>query len=143
QRCVLLTLTNNHIVLIGFKHVGKTCIGQKLAKFLNRNFLDLDKELEKAYTKTTLQTFTCRQIMSLHGEPYFRILEAQTLEKIIQSTSCVLSLGGGTSLKSANQKIIKKHLVLHINAPRASVFKRLRREGYPAFFNPHEDPYAL
>ena len=48
---------SNHIILIGFKHVGKTLIGRRLAKDLNKKFIDLDKEVEKLYEKQTSRTF--------------------------------------------------------------------------------------
>ena len=37
-----------HIFIIGPTASGKTTIGKKLAKFLNMNFIDTDKEIEKS-----------------------------------------------------------------------------------------------
>ena len=57
----------SHIILIGFKSVGKTLIGRRLAKTLNKKFIELDREVEKLYKKNHLEPLTCRQIMQTHG----------------------------------------------------------------------------
>jgi len=132
---------SNHIILIGFKHVGKTLIGRRLAKALNKKFIDLDREVEKLYEKNHPEPFTCRQIMQTHGESHYRELESEVLQHVLKSQSSVISLGGGTSLSLTNQEIIKPHVLLHVVAPRGVVFERIMVEGRPAFFDPNEDPY--
>jgi shikimate kinase len=134
-------LPSNHIILIGFKHVGKTLIGRRLAKALNKKFIDLDREVEKLYEKKYLTFFTCRQIMQSHGESNYRELESEALKQILKLQSCVISLGGGTALSPSNQEIIKPHVLLHVVAPRGIVFERIMVDGRPAFFDPNEDPY--
>ncbi|MFH1188136.1 MAG: shikimate kinase, partial [bacterium] len=42
-----------HIILIGFKNIGKTTIGKLLAKRLDIVFYDIDKEVENNYFKQT------------------------------------------------------------------------------------------
>lgn len=131
----------NHIVLIGFKHVGKTRIGRELAKELNKTFMDLDEEVEKLYKKTHLEASTCRQIMRTHGETYYKELESDALQRVLKSQSSVISLGGFTSFCFARQEIIKPDLLLHVVAPCGVVFERIMIKGRPAFFNPNENPY--
>ena len=133
--------SNNHIILLGFKHVGKTLIGRRLAKALNIKFIDLDKKVEKLYEKNYHKPFTCRQIMHSHGESHYRELESEALQQALKLPSCVISLGGGTALSQSNQEIIKSHRLLHVVAPRGIVFERIMVEGRPAFFDPNEDPY--
>jgi shikimate kinase len=130
-----------HIILIGFKHVGKTLIGRRLAKVLEKNFIDLDKQVEKTYYQQTSEKLTCREIMYALGETDYRLLESQTLALVLQTSPSVISLGGGSSLSHFNQAIIKPHLLLHVTAPRGIVFERIMVEGRPAFFNINEDPY--
>jgi shikimate kinase len=131
-----------HIILIGFKHVGKTSIGQQLATCLNKTFVDLDHEIEKQYKENHGISFSCRQIMQSHGELYFRGLESETLEKIIKKEGAVISLGGGTPLSVTNQSLIKPHLLLHVVAPKGVVFERIMVISFPAFFDPSDDPYT-
>lgn len=134
-------IANNHIILIGFKHVGKTLIGRELAKILDKKFIDLDQEVERLYQLRYLKLFTCRQIMQARGEACYRELESEALQEALKSQACVISLGGGTSLSQVNQEMIKTHTLLHIVAPRGIVFERIMVEGRPAFFDPNEDPY--
>ena len=65
------------IILIGFKHVGKTVIGRALADQLKWPFRDLDEAIEQLFTKETQAHKTCRQIMKAHGSAYFRELEKE------------------------------------------------------------------
>lgn len=39
----------NHLVLMGFKHAGKSVIGKHLAQHLRVPYLDLDHQIEKIY----------------------------------------------------------------------------------------------
>lgn len=45
---VEIPLREKNIVLIGFMGVGKTTIGQLVAKKLYRDFIDVDQEIEKS-----------------------------------------------------------------------------------------------
>ncbi len=132
---------NNPIILIGFKHVGKTTIGRHLAKVLNKSFIDLDREVEILHKKNYLETFSCREIMQSHGEHYYRQLESKALQLALKLPACVISLGGGTTISQFNQDLLKPHRLLHVVAPRGIVFERIMIEGRPSFFDPSEDSY--
>ncbi|OGV28214.1 MAG: hypothetical protein A3F18_01685 [Legionellales bacterium RIFCSPHIGHO2_12_FULL_37_14] len=131
-----------HIILIGFKHVGKTHIGKKLAKALHMPFIDLDKEIATYYHAQTGRAFTPRQIVAHHGEKYFRQLETKVLQMVILQKASILSLGGGTPIAKANQKLIKGHKIFHIDAPRGIIFERIMLGGRPAFFDEKLGAYA-
>ena len=66
----------NQIILIGFMGAGKTTIGKALAKSLNREFADTDERIE-ADTGRKIP-----DIFEKEGEPYFRRLETETLQKL-------------------------------------------------------------
>lgn len=129
----------NHIVLIGFKHAGKSVIGKELAKKLHVPFIDLDQKIEILYENKFSKKSTCRQIMQQNGEKFFRYLEMNALSEVIDFQPSIISLGGGTPLAAENQRIIKLCIVIHITAPRGIVFERILMSGQPAFFNPEED----
>lgn len=136
-------MANKHIILFGFKHIGKTVIGKGLAKVIQKNFIDLDNELEKYCDIQHGQFLTCRQIMQLYGEHYYRKQERLVLQKILQLSSAVIALGGGTVLDENNQREIKAHFLLHIVASPRLVFERIMVGGRPAFFNSDIDPYEF
>ena len=117
---------NKSIVLIGFKHTGKSIIGKSLAKKMHVPFIDLDRKIESLYEEKFNKKKACRQIMEGKGETYFRYLEHQALSKTVSSQACILSLGGATSLYTENQAIIKSNLKIHITAEKGIVFERIR-----------------
>ena len=134
---------HKHILLLGFKHVGKSTIGKALALKISRPFIDLDQAIESLFKKQLQQECSCRQIMQLHGEAFFRDLEKQALRHIMGSVPSVISLGGGTPLSKENQKLIGFHCVIYLKAPRDIVFQRIMESGQPAFFSSENEPYAL
>lgn len=129
------------IILMGFKHVGKSAIGKALASKLNRPFIDLDLRIELLYEMQTTLKSSCRIIMQTHGEAFFRQLEHQALKEAIQAKPTVISLGGGTPLYSENEILMQPHCVIHIEAPRGIVFERIMASGRPAFFSPEKNPF--
>ena len=130
---------HNHIILMGFKHVGKSVIGKNLSEKLKVPFIDLDHTIEMLYENTYSKKNTCRQIMQKHGEKFFRYLEMNALSETLDVKPSIISLGGGTPLIVENQKMIQPCILVHVTAPRGIVFERILMSGMPAFFNPGED----
>ena len=131
---------SNSIILIGFKHVGKSVIGSELASRLGLPFIDLDKEIERAFEREYQEKCSCRQIMEKQGELFFRNLERNSLAQMLQSKPSIISLGGGTPINEENQQLIKPHTVIHITAKREVVFERIMIRGRPAFLSVEESP---
>lgn len=131
-----------HIVLIGFKHAGKSVIGASLAKELHLRFIDLDKKIEALYEDKTKKDMTCRAIMQIEGEKFFRQLEIEALSQVVKSEPSVISLGGGTPLYEENQRILKSCILIHITAPKGVIYERILMSGRPAFVKPGEDLFA-
>jgi len=130
-----------HLILIGYKSVGKSAIGRELAHEAKMQFIDLDEEVEKIYKKEHGVARNCRQIMLTIGQDAFRELEHKALKIALQNTSrCVISLGGGTPLLVNNKTLIKDHTVVQITAPKNIVFERIMINGKPAFFSDDEHP---
>ncbi len=99
------------IVLVGMPGSGKSVIGKTLAKELEREFIDIDSEIEKAANKSIPEIF------SIYGEEYFRNLETEVLKK-----SClggkVIATGGGIIKRSVNRELLKQNgKVYYIKRP--------------------------
>ena len=130
-----------HIILIGFKNVGKSVVAQSLARTLNCRHLDLDDKIEEIYQKKNNDNLSCRQIMLKHGEVFFRDSESQALTAILsEKEQRVIAVGGGTPLREENKKIMTGHLIIHVSAQRNVVYERIMLNGRPAFFPENDEP---
>ena len=78
------------ISLVGYMGAGKTTIGQKLALETGLDFFDLDTEIEKETGYTITETIFNK------GELYFRKLEREKLQELLQKDKMIMSTGGGT-----------------------------------------------
>ncbi len=127
----------DHIILMGFKNIGKTTLGKGLAESTARKFIDLDDEIEKLHDGP--QNY--REIMRQHGEEYFRELETKALKKVLSAEPSIISLGGSTPLFENNQALIKHEICIHITGNLEEILKRIEKGGWPAFVD-ENDPKA-
>lgn len=106
---------------MGFMGCGKTTHGKKLAKKLNRPFIDLDHYIERKENKSIPEIF------KISGETHFRDLEAMYLKQVIDRyESSVVSLGGGTPCFNKNINLINSSgLSIYIEMSPLSLFQRL------------------
>lgn len=129
-----------HIILIGFKHVGKTSVGILLARSMGLLFVDIDTAIEDTYARDTGRTFACREIMYEIGKPAFRDLERVVFSEILKrSEQHVIATGGGLTLNKDGGILRSRHIVVHIECDKDTVFERITRNGMPAFFSTDRD----
>lgn len=106
------------LYLIGFMGVGKTTIGEQLATQHNINFIDTDKEIEKATNDKISEIFR------KNGEDYFRELESRILKKISKDT--IVACGGGVPLYNKNMEFIAESgISIYLKASEENIFIRL------------------
>ena len=89
-----------NIVLIGMPACGKSSIGKKLAAKLGMDFVDVDKEIEKAAGKTIPQIF------EESGESAFRAFETEMCIEIAKRNHTVISCGGGVVKNAVNMQAL-------------------------------------
>jgi shikimate kinase len=85
------------IVLIGAPGSGKSTIGMALAAHLQWPFVDTDALIELKESKKITDLFVD------NGEEYFRAVEFETLQEVLQEPSAVISLGGGAPISQGAQ----------------------------------------
>lgn len=109
------------VFLVGLMGAGKTTVGKALARALNREFLDLDHELEaRCGVKIPV-------IFEIEGEEGFRRRETQVLDDCTQKRNIVLATGGGAVMNPDNRQALKSRgVVIYL---RASVEELYRRTG--------------
>lgn len=119
------------IVLIGPMGVGKTTIGKKLAKRLNLNFVDTDKEIVKIHGPIP-------KIFETQGEQYFRSLETDFLSKALTGQG-VIATGGGVVTQEANRQLLRNHFVVYLSTTGKHISARLVIGKRPLLKNGFDD----
>ena len=116
-------MKKKNIILCGFMGSGKSTIGKQLAERLGMRFVDTDLYIEQK------EGISISQIFAEKGEEYFRELELEVCEELSVLKSTVISTGGGTLLKDANVKAIKKNgTVFLLNVSSSTVLMRLKND---------------
>jgi len=114
------------IVLMGYMASGKSTIGERLAKKLNYNFVDLDDLIEAKEGASVSEVFKSK------GEIYFRKQEAIYLrEQLKLNENIILSVGGGTPCYSNNMEAIlneTKVKSIYLKASIPTLIEKLMRK---------------
>lgn len=119
-----------NLVLIGFMGTGKTSLGRKLAKVLNKDFIDTDLEIEK------LTGLSIPLLFKKHGEIRFRSEEKLMVEKVAKKDECVISTGGGVVLVPENiEALSRKGWIIGLTASPKVIFSRVaKRSNRPLLY---------
>ena len=99
-----------NIFLVGPMGSGKSSLGKKLAKSLDKKFIDTDKEIEKKEKKTI------NEIFENNGEKYFREKEKEFLINIPNNLNMIIATGGGIVTIQENREKLKENKVIFLNA---------------------------
>ena len=94
-------LTEEVIILIGYRGSGKTAVGRCLAERLGWQFIDTDEEVEKHAGRSI------REIFETDGKIGFRRIEAAVLDRALAGRQRVVSAGGGAVLARRNRKSMR------------------------------------
>jgi shikimate kinase len=108
------------VFIIGYRGTGKTTFARALAERLGVDCFDADDEVERLAGRTIAEIF------AEDGEPAFRELEAQVVQKLSRRPKTVVALGGGAVLREANRAAIRSNgIVVWLKASVDSIAKRL------------------
>lgn len=106
--------------LIGFMGSGKTTLGQKIAKKLNLQFVDLDQKIIEEVGMSIPEYF------EKYGEDSFRKIESKVLKQSAQYGNAIISTGGGTPCFYDNMEwMLKKGKVFYLKLSSAAIYSRL------------------
>jgi shikimate kinase len=87
-----------HLVLVGLMGSGKTTVGRRLARKLDRPFVDADEELEATTGRSVADWF------AVDGEDAFRDAESQVLGALLdRDEPLVIATGGGVVGRAENR----------------------------------------
>jgi len=102
---------------------GKTTIGRSLAKRLELDFVDSDREIELR-TGVSIPT-----VFEIEGEEGFRKREAQVIADLSQLSRRVVATGGGVVLRPENRTNLRASgFVIYLNVPPLTLWERTRND---------------
>jgi len=91
------------IALLGVRGAGKTAVGQHLAKRRRVPFVELDSRIE------IISDLSLNELFAVHGEPYYRRMEFNALNDLInEGKSAIVATGGGIVTNEANFRRLKE-----------------------------------
>ena len=97
---------NLNIVLVGMPGAGKTTIGRKLGKLLNRKHFDLDRQFYLEYG------ISPQDYLNNKDEESFRQKEKLVVEKLGNLKGVVISTSGGAVSKIENYYPLKRNSII-------------------------------
>ncbi|NEU09949.1 shikimate kinase [Flavihumibacter sp. R14] len=109
------------IFLTGFMGSGKSTVGKRLATYLQYDFVDLDKLIEKEAGMKIPEYF------SRHGEAAFRDFERDVLQQTRFSENTVIATGGGAPCYHDNMEWMNREgKVVYLHMEPKALASRLK-----------------
>lgn len=126
------------LVLVGMRGAGKSTIGPRLAEHLSRPFLEMDALIQDA------AGLPLDQIFELHGERYYRKLERETLERILERerSAVVAASGGVVNEPSTWRLLLERTTVVWLRARPEDHWSRVVEQGDRRPMADHPDAMA-
>jgi shikimate kinase len=114
-------MSERHLVLVGLMGAGKTTVGRRCAKRLERAFVDLDDEI------MTRAAMSIEDIWRERGEERFRAVEREVVVDVCASpVPLVIACGGGTVVDAENRRRLREvGTVVWLRAPTAVLAARV------------------
>ena len=113
-----------NVALIGFMGVGKTVVGEALAKKLNKEFVELDSLIERKAGKSITEIF------QQNGEIAFRALEIEVTKEVAKGKNLVIACGGGLVLNKINiDRLRNESIIVYLTASPRVILKRILNNG--------------
>jgi len=113
--------SKENLIFVGMMGSGKSSIGLLVAKKLNLDFIDIDKEIEKELG------ISIKKIFETKGEGYFRKFEEKITLKKLKLKSMVVSLGGGAFVnKNIRNEVLKSHISFWLNWKNEILLNRIK-----------------
>jgi len=113
------------IALLGIRGAGKSTVGQALASQLGTAFIELDTVIEEK------AGFSLTEIFTLHGEEYYRRIESDCLNDILQhQRDAVIALSGGvTGNITTYERILGECFSVWLRAEPEDYMQRVLAQG--------------
>jgi shikimate kinase/3-dehydroquinate synthase len=112
------------LVIWGPPASGKSTLAKQLGRSRGMRVVDVDEEIERASRVSIATLFAAK------GEPAFRPLEREHLERALAEGAEVIAVGGGALLdRSFRHALLRRAHVVSLDASRDTLLARVRRQG--------------
>jgi XRE family transcriptional regulator, aerobic/anaerobic benzoate catabolism transcriptional regulator len=113
------------VALLGLRGAGKTTIGRRAARRLRVPFVELDHRIELAANLRLAELF------SLHGEEYYRRLERDVLQAVLdEDRPMILATGGGIVTSADTFALLRRSTItVWLRATPEDHWNRVLRQG--------------
>lgn len=113
------------IALIGLRGAGKSTLGERLSREMNKPFIELDREIEKD------AGIALAEIFSLYGQAGYRRIEKRTLDRVLNDHArAIISIGGGVvSEKETYDRVLANCLTVWVKASPEDHMSRVIAQG--------------
>ena len=120
-----MNATDVNLYLVGFMGTGKSTVGRAVAHKLGFGIIDSDHEIERLRGKTIPEIFAAE------GEPAFRAMEREFVERGHPLARTVVSCGGGLVVQSGMLALLKtKGVVVCLHASLETILARTSRHQH-------------
>ncbi|MBM7463041.1 shikimate kinase [Microbacterium dextranolyticum] len=123
-------MTGPAIVLVGPMGAGKTSVGRRVARALERGFVDTDKLVVRDHGPIP-------ELFVTHGEARFRAIERDAVREALAGGG-VVALGGGAVLDDATRDDLRAHRVVLLTVSPHVIASRIGGDDRPLLAG--EDP---
>lgn len=113
-------MRRRNIVLTGFMGTGKTSVGKALALLLDREFVDMDTQIQAREGQTIAEIFARR------GETEFRAQESALVRQLAARENLVIATGGGALVTTENRAAFANADIICLDASVPEILKRLQ-----------------
>ena len=112
----------DNLIIEGFIGSGKGAVGRAVAKKLNLNVIDVDKQVSEK------MKLTSAEIYDRFGEPYYRAMETLVLDELAAKTDrSVIVLGSGVATMPQNRPYLEQlGRVYYIKLKPADILTNMR-----------------
>src|SRR5947208_6000021 len=111
-----------NLYLVGFMGTGKTTVGRSVGQKIGFHVLDSDHEIERQQRKSIPEIF------AQEGEPAFRVMEREFIERGHPGERTVVACGGGLVVQPGMLALLKsKGVVVCLHASLETILARTAR----------------
>ena len=115
-------MVKKNLILLGMMAVGKTTLGNIVAKKLKLKFIDTDVCIEKKNSMPIVDIFEKK------GEIFFREEEEKEVLKSLKQKNCIIAIGGGAFInKNIRENILKNAISIWLKVDPSVLDKRVKR----------------